>query len=283
MVYFPFRKHDFCNKRTTLIIILSLFILSLLFYSFTFIASGFNYHDEISYCGSKEKWVNSFYIFTMIDTLQTMIIPFLIIAISNVMIVSKLVKKFEFRLNKTPHTTENLEIILIEQANESNHRPSSESNNQNLMAATMRRNVKINNSETVRILFIITTTFLLLNFPLAITKTYHFFQKNSLKFYINETTSIDYMDSIVNITSSKSINEYKNYKNTFISDVMFLNLNNSNIDIDILENLIDNIEVEESLTKISYFIYYINFSINFFLYSFNTNQFWRNFLRIFKR
>ena len=281
MVYFPFRKHDFCNKRTTLFIILSLFILSLLFYSFTFIASGFNYHDEIIYCGSKEKWVNSFYLFTMIDTLQTMIIPFLIIAISNVMIVSKLVKKFEFRLNKTPHTTENLEIIFIEQANESNHRrPSSESNNQNLIAATSRRNVKINNSETVRILFIITTTFLLLNFPLAITKTYHFFQKYSLKFYKNET-SIDYMDSMVNKSSPKSINRYKNNKNTFNSDLRGFKLNNTSIDT--LENLIDNIEVEESLTKISYFIYYINFSINFFLYSFNTNQFWRNFLRIFKR
>ena len=89
------------------------------------------------------------------------------------------------------------------------------------------------------------------------------------------------MDSIVNKSSPKSINRYKNNKNTFNSDLRGFNLNNTSIDT--LENLIDNIEVEESLTKISYFIYYINFSINFFLYSFNTNQFWRNFLRIFKR
>jgi hypothetical protein len=248
----------------------------------------------MSYCGSKEKWVDSFYVFTMIDTLQTMVIPFFMISISNVMIMLKLVQKFEnkFNFKKKAKASSNFNIMLIE-LNEVSKKPSIEINNDQLITATSRHNVKLNNSEAIRILFIITTTFLVLNFPLAITKTYHFFQKNnSPALFKNETILSSMVSKEINSSSEAY---YMHRQNKFDSDIRSLNLNNSkintlddlidniNIKIDTLDDLIDDIEFEESLTKISYFIYYINFSINFFLYSFNTNQFWQNFLKIFHR
>lgn len=196
-----------------------------------------------------------------------MIIPFTILLISNLLITLKLTKKFNKRDMEQDQNSERLIkkgrlSYLLKSFKESDAFSNDLTNENNVLA---RRHTNINNNEAIKILFLITTSFLILNLPLALIKTYQ---------YLNQNYTPKLMiDRIDDFTSSN--NSWDN--NLFI-------LNDSNIE-ELLEHENYSLELEEILKysikiqkqeivwKICFLIYYLNFSINFFLYSYKKRYF----------
>ena len=110
-------------------------------------------------------------------------------------------------------------------------------------------------------------------------------------FTINQHHNIDVNDFYQQLNSIRKITNYNDFG--FDNFTLFFDQTNLTFEIK-FENInqtmifnspeqIKSIQFGEIQTKISSFIYYINFSINFFLYAFNTKQFKENFLHIFKK
>ena len=252
---------------------------SLGFNSFTLFASGYNDRNENS-CGSLDKWIDKYLIFIIVDTFQTMIIPFIIISISNVLIIYKLMNRFK---DDSPDEERGSIIdrsrrIVYSLSKRLTNKSDSDVNH-HVVVRTNHSNAS--KSEAIKILFLIATTFLLLNFPLAFTKTYQFFSKKqssptkNQSFNKNENISRYFNQSgyIENVTLTSEIVEQA-----------FESFENNSMKINLTELIIysKKFQIQEILSKISYFIYYINFSINFFLYSFKKKQFRNSFLKFFK-
>lgn len=241
---------------------------SLLFYSFTLISAGYD-EKYGKVCVIKDNWSAEFTVLNFVDTIQTMVIPFIIISISNILIGFRLMREAKqlkdhgsFRLalyRLIPFNSENHNVKSQSNSN-TNSTNSSELKKSNRHRRITLKEVKKHNSksniETTKILLIIASTFLILNFPLAATKTYYFFTENTEK---------PIQNSFLTTTSN-----FQNYS-----------VNKTN-PIDDENKLEDSKTTKEIIEKIAQFIYYINYSINFFLYTFKTKQFREHFLKSIK-
>jgi hypothetical protein len=280
---------------------------SLIFYSFTIFTSGFDEKYGNS-CVTLEEWFDLVKILVFIDTIQTMVVPFIIISVSNVLIVFKLMKRFTFKSNKL---VEREELRKLDESNlasfqnqkntlgtdESLVNFSSNNNNNSMVnnsfkmsrSETVRKSKSTNSkksetrrhksksrSETTKTLIMISTTFLILNSPLAACKTYYFFKR---KFF--DTESPVYHSKLGDIVySNKTFTPL--YTNSFIYNTT-TTLNSINHQSHQQNSEFETNTFEEITERITCFIYYINFSLNFFLYTFNTKQFRENILDIFKK
>jgi hypothetical protein len=105
--------------------------------------------------------------------------------------------------------------------------------------------------ETTKTLIMVSTAFLILNSPMHLCKTYYFFKKKFSNTFQTFSTN-----SLTNST-----------KNTQLTDLYEIETNH----------------LEEIIERITCFIYYINYALNFFLYSFNLYNFRENILAVFKK
>ena len=213
-----------------------------------------------------------------VDTIQTIIIPFMIISILNLSIGYRLLNKL--RQRSRTNMPRNNSILLVDLIQDGTSFNGNEIRNR----IPFSRRLRSSSKKEPLILFIIVTMFLILNFPITINKVMNFFT-------INQHHNIDVNDFYHELNSLRKITNY----NDFGVDNFTYFFDQTNLKFEIkLENInqtmifnspeqIKSIQFEEIQTKISSFIYYINFSINFFLYTFNTKQFKENFLQIFKK
>jgi hypothetical protein len=245
------------------------------FYSYTFVASGYKETNNHT-CGSLEEWLDSFLSFLLIDAFQTMIIPFIIITISNVLIVNKLMK--------TMNMCNEYRNMAIRNNNNFNNNNNNANNSKRCQSYRYHLRAR---KETTKMLFLITTTFLILNFPLASYKGYQFIKNHLVtSSKQQEVTNLGFYNSeIIEHISYYHQNETKLYngnKTTLdhnnLSNI-FTNYEHNNE----IQYLIWKIQLQDLINKLAYFIYYINFSINFFLYSFNKKQFRLHFYNIFRK
>jgi hypothetical protein len=244
---------------------------SLLFYSVILISAGFD-EKYGNLCIIKESWSTVYTVLNFVDTIQTMVIPFIIISISNILIGFRLMREAKklkyhgsFRIalyRLMPFSRENSNA----QSKNNSKRDSKISNELNenhfhrrVTLKEVKKHNSKSNKETTKILLIIASTFLMLNFPLAATKTYYFFA-------VTEQTT---QNSFLTTTS--------NFQNDSIV------LNNKTISSTGGENELDDHKTKEIIEKIAQFIYYLNYCINFFLYTFKTKQFRENFLNSIKK
>ena len=102
-VFFPLKRQLFCNKRTTRSIIICLFIFGAIFYSYTLVTSSLeiDINNRTLECVTVRKWHDLADFLSFIDTIQTIIIPFVLISFINISVLFKLVKKFKTSWNKT--------------------------------------------------------------------------------------------------------------------------------------------------------------------------------------
>ena len=96
-----------------------------------------------------------------------------------------------------------------------------------------------------RILLAITTSFLILNFPFCFLK---------LRYFIRGFASITKSSAVVQSNSNQT-----DYKNVTPSQSNF----RENMDASIIDELIE---------RVTYYIYYLNFSINFILFAFSVSK-----------
>ena len=119
--------------------------------------------------------------------------------------------------------------------------------------------------------------FLILNFPIAFCKIYFFFDNKAS----NEAEIIARQHKIAQLahenqlieTFKKSFNNNPSHHDGLLNQTLFLNaFNSSNAKMDPIEHLLD---------KITTNLYYLNFVLNFFLYSLNGSKFRKTLVRIF--
>ncbi len=116
-------------------------------------------------------------------------------------------------------------------------------------------------------LLLIISVFLVLNFPITINKTISFFGSNSST---HEGTNLTVRHEMNHTNYSEISFTYNNTLKTF-------NQIENLINPDLRSN-----QIKEIFSKIASYIYYINYSINFFLYTFRTKQFRENIFKMFR-
>jgi len=128
--------------------------------------------------------------------------------------------------------------------------------NQNINNIVFRKNInpKIRSrnirrcNEVTKTLMLISFVFLLLHFPLALNKCWYFINSDFRMETNSETELINENQSKYKQNGTKTINQNRN----------------QNFELR---------EYEEIFERITCYIFYLNFSINFFLYTFNKSKF----------
>ena len=256
VVYFPIKRHEICTSNQKKICILTAIVGGFLIYSFSFVTSGLEMHNSLEACVPHERWLNFVQLMSLIDTVIAIIIPFFVILIANTLIVGKLLKFSNplryFKKKSPPATTNSTNSNVPVRPNErfivkkksiaawiTDER--SESASVSMKISPLSMNVsnmpsrKKTYSKTTKVLFTISTTYLILHFPIALCKIWYFFKNNQQD---------DDMTSDVALEANP---------------------------------------IEEIIERVTCYLYYLNFSLNFFLYSLNGSQFREAILGLFKK
>jgi hypothetical protein len=201
------RKLEICSALKKKSLILILIIFCLLIYSFSLLTTSVELGDSNEViCAPIKRWLDLVKLMSLFDSILAILLPFGLILISNTMVGFKLIDHSNrFSMNSR------LNIY---------HRQKPISKVKNI-------------SKMTKLLFIISSTFLLLNMPIALGKIWSFYRS-----YDSHQNSIKMTKRIQDTSeeSSQTLNE-------------------------------------EILERISFYLYYLNFSINFFLFTINESKF----------
>jgi hypothetical protein len=234
------------KKTTTSILIFLMSLFCTIFYSFSFLFS--KYDDEYEQtCGFYKEWSNFYKIFSLIDTFQTIFIPYLIIFIINTLAIFKMMTITQMPLSNTNNDLNN-----------------QSENAKNMPRIITRISYKLKKNIT-KMIFLIGTSYLIINLPILGFKTRQFIHKTHPVIEADNSKKTE-------LTSDSNITIYDyNFDQTSLFRESFNNSNDLNstraggIDSD-LHNVVKNILLEEIFSKLAYYVYYINFSMKFFLY-----------------
>nr|QVK45665.1 G protein-coupled receptor [Proales similis] len=218
-VVFPLRALQFGRQRPCILVIV---LVGAALYSLTLVTSGIEQIDGHQLCVTLLDWYGVMAVFSLLDTTITMFLPFTLILVLNSIIIINL---FPFKTKSRnsasepsrPSSTRKCEISVS-----SNSRRNKLSISAIPKLTLKKRRKKY--SRTTKMLLLISTTFLFLNFPTALVKLFYFVDAVKIQ--------------------TKLVNETHHEK----------------------------IEIghrEELFERIACFTFYLNHSINFFLYSFN--------------
>lgn len=197
--------------------------------------------------------------------MQTLVIPFIVLSILNISIGYKILRSSQSNIAKSRRYSSNTTSLPVEfislHSSISNRGPRT-----SISLSDMKKHQLKSNKES-HTLFIIASIFLLLNFPITFNKCYNFFTDK------NAETQLD----LSNI-------EYASSSQLMDQNHIFVKIKDKNMTVvlDATKEL-KNIHRKEIRSKLSSYIYYINFSINFFLYTCNLKKFKENFIKLFKK
>lgn len=215
-------------------------------------------------CVTYETWFKLVSVIAMIDISITTIIPFFTISIINLMIAIRL-KKDSFyepstsiticysksRLGSLAVSSQSKSFIKL-----SDYRKSSQA----ITHSTHLRRVK-SYSEATKTLLIISLMFLILHSPIAFDKIFYFINENfTINLYKSNVVETKRFTANANTTHRANTTDASSYMAKIEANYL-----------------------EEILERIACYIYYSNFSLNFFLYTYNKSKFRKNILKIFRR
>lgn len=283
LLFVPFQKLTLKKKRRNQLTLFILVMFALLFYSFAIFTTN---NSDSNRCQPIEDWFNFVKIMSLIDSIITIVLPFLLVLIINLAIIIKMVK---YKKSKdltgvgTSNTTKNsrLELNLVSVGNDKSKtcKEISLLKNRNYILdkkqsrTTKAESLTLNLNEIndqirngsfnskieiirrkkvywrmTRILLAITTSFLILNFPFCFLKLRYFIRgfasitKSSQPTHSSASNQTDYK----NVTPSSSAASFKEHMDASI--------------------------IDELIERITYYIYYLNFSINFILFAFSVSK-----------
>jgi hypothetical protein len=286
VVFFPLKRNDFCNKTKTKFVIIVLFVFSIAFYSYALFTSSIERNrNGQKECVTISKWYDIVDIISFIDTIQTLILPFVLICIINLSILFKLVrtlgKPIEIkdrnqRVSVMPLTRKidnnriKSSIFEISSSLLKSKSTTSHLSRNILMQRHQNRSKSKSSNKKAFLLLAIVTIFLVINCPLTVKKTLRYFGK--LLPYRNLA---DFHESMISV----GIDLCKLNNTNAIINVKF---QNQTFEFDVKEEM-KSIQKLQIGTKMATFTYYINFSINFYLYTFKLKQFRKNLFKMFKK
>ena len=194
----PFRRQDMCTTTRAKIVVFSLAFFAFVMYSYGIWTTGITVHGGTSMCSTFSKYIHTLTVLNYIDTVTTLIVPFTTITVLNIRIfcviinVYKKRQPFDFKSSALTDVGDGVA---------------------NMSRMTNRPRVK-SQLRVTKMLLVVSTVFLLVNFPSHAVRMYAF---------------------ITGITGTDN-------------------------DPETVSNL-------QKWQDPSQFIYYMQFSINFFLYS----------------
>lgn len=218
---------------------------ALLFYSFTFFTTSIWEVSKSKYrCAVLEEWFNVVSLMSFVDSLITMIVPFFIILLVNILIVCKLFQikrsiktsgNYKFRNENTNLMSSSFEMQTIEKSRQS------------IISECRTFDFSINSqqnrnkaySKTTKTLLVLSVTFLVLNAQQAFIKIIYFFKYSAIS-----ASSTEIRNDATNKTNSSILNVKK-----------------------------ERSQSEEIQERLACYFYYLQFSLNFFLYAFNSSKF----------
>ena len=261
-----------CRKRLTLFLLV---LFSLTFYSYTLFTTVILKENDKDTCTTPDNMIGLVKTMALIDSILTFILPFKIVLIINLAIIIKMLK---FKREKKP------KMLLSQKKNSSRYKNSIAGNNNNqseiqdsqikdMIEKTQRedllssnkeckfcKNIEKNSSFTehlvnielfnrnkvywkmTRMLLAISISFLILNFPI-------FFSK--LLYFIKYLKSREFEKKITNKTTLETTRPTTTL-------------------LHVLDNVQENMNatiIEELIERLSCYIYYLSYSINFVLYA----------------
>ena len=266
---------------------------AMLIYGMSLVTSGVEYFEseKTDMCVPLNKWEKVSRVMVLYDVIFVIFIPFILISITNMLIVVKLLNlkspiklltksitksssigtnnsirnRTRLRSDKSINSHHELNNFL-DQTYEHMQRRGHTDDNMSFDLESFGSSVKyisnISNrmktySKTTTVLFTISTTFLILNCPTAIVKLWYII-KNSR-----------YEIALENFI-----------KNSNMTQENFLKLNKSMTNLTLSNDFITS-PFEELAERVSCYLYYLNFSLNFFLYNLNGSKFRKAVIRIF--
>jgi hypothetical protein len=238
IVYFPFKRHDICTRRRNIIAMIVLVTFALVFYSFSLFSSGFEKNKREPACVVLNDWYSVAEKFVLVDSVMTLLIPLVAIFTINLLIITKLANCECKRLNRELNNAELLSLTNITMCNE-----------------TLKFASNTRYSKTTKMLLIISTSFFVLNSPIAGLKLWYLFKN----FSQNQQQQNHMSPVIVEINSTQAY--------------FFTNHTQSNSTHNLKYSSLDANPVEEIIERITCYIYYINFALNFVLYSMYGSKF----------
>lgn len=94
-VYYPMDLKRFLRKKRTITVIILLGIIASVFYLFILVTKELLYsdfHHKGYYCGVKHESIYMTFTFIRIDTIVSVIVPFVVISVMNILIIYRLKK-----------------------------------------------------------------------------------------------------------------------------------------------------------------------------------------------
>ena len=310
-----------CASTKKKCLVVCVIALSLVIYSFNLFTTGTEASPlSINECVPLENWLKFTKYTTFADTVLTIFIPFITISIVNTVIAYKLTKSSEFRIfrlfsksasctmpangknlhltiknsphvkfyNSTHEANQTMDIDLCGEKNSQNDvrlvkskkkelndfLKSDQANEElkNRFTSTTVAKRKKKYSRATLVLLSISTSFLILNFPIALCKIIFTFGSKIESAY-EPPEQIVRTHNIENTIVHEILDE-EELNRTLVSSALFnASYTSFASDIDPLAHLLD---------KITTNLHYLNFVLNFFLYSLNGAKFRKSVLRLFK-
>ena len=307
-IYFPLKCREICKSSAKKFLTFLIIFSGLLIYSFNLITTGLRAHETVTRCSPYKDWIDFVEYITIADVTFTMIVPFILISILNILIAFKLTKKrifksisqiklakdstlikkinfgeekkikIELNSNKNGTVKQNLKVRFTKSSTNDNNDtvkilPSStctfscskSKGNTNIITR------KKQYSRTTKVVLSISTTFLILHSPIAICKLNSFLKyrrSNPLDAVTHVYNQSADGEILHHYFSGSSLNR-SSYRNITI----IANASYNNSETVIFDHLIE---------RVSNNIYYLNFLINFFLYSLNGSKFRNALIRMFE-
>ncbi|CAF0746902.1 unnamed protein product, partial [Brachionus calyciflorus] len=280
-VYFPIKRFEICNSNRNKLSVVFLGLISMFLYSYSFVTSDLETYKNKSVCVTLEKWFEFVNYMAFADIFLTMIIPFFLISASNILIVIKLMQiKNPFQKNESNYLKRSVRIDFSSLSNCENRNQTmstefdrncstishlarnssllSYNSNSNsikrkvsfiILRNSDKRKRKKSYTRTTRLLLIVSSTFLILNTPMALCKITNFFK---IDFFQRD-------DFVADIETYTTLNEQLNMTGNY-------SITNGEFGY-------KDINIGEIFERFASYVYYLNFSLNFFLYSFNKSKF----------
>ncbi|ELT90908.1 hypothetical protein CAPTEDRAFT_26880, partial [Capitella teleta] len=112
-VHFPLRRFEFCTTNRAKIVVLSLACLAAVIYSFGTWTSGVNSYFEMPVCGPLPQFSYLVNMVHNVDTLITLVLPFLAILFMNVRIALKVMQFYSTRRSVTEQNQVRVTKMLL--------------------------------------------------------------------------------------------------------------------------------------------------------------------------
>lgn len=227
LVFYPFKqiRPDSYKHRTNTTTLTALVVFAFLFHIPFLITSGLEELDGTRYCVTLTRWFNYVKVSILIDSLLTIILPFVVIATMNLLISSKLMQLYRNFKHKQSESRVSLckSRMLLADPEPSSSRTSSLSHTLKLIVSQKKIRLR-SYIRSTRMLFAMSVVFLVFNFPIAFTKIRYSLQS---------------------------------FKTIVTGD-------NSTTDQQLSYLTVD--PLDESIERVSCYIYYLNFASNFLFY-----------------